>query len=330
MKLHSGLDARQLMQMLGDALIREKSQWVPGGYKTDVQSDLISGGQRDNVITWILSLNARFHFSPETLALCISMIDRFLQLVKVKPKYLRCIAISCFYIAAKTLEEDEVIPGTIDLVKTSQCGYSVAEILRMEAIILQKLDWNIRAVTPVDFLHIIHAMLVCYYPQLLSGLHHMTPSRHLALLSKNLFVCLCHHQLAVGFCPITLALAVISLDLEQITPSWLTIITMIQQTVEVEVEHLIRCREGVGLVLMKQNLLRMPMAPTSSALKRVKSVKRKAADVNIEEDVYDDIKRLYSEDGGLEVSSRGMACGTEIGQSNDVDSYSLQAVSAKC
>jgi len=29
--------------------------------------------------------------------------------LQVRPKYIQCVAISCFYIAAKTLEEDEVI-----------------------------------------------------------------------------------------------------------------------------------------------------------------------------------------------------------------------------
>ena len=32
--------------------------------------------------------------------------------LQVRPKYVQCVAISCFYIAAKTLEEDEV--GNLD------------------------------------------------------------------------------------------------------------------------------------------------------------------------------------------------------------------------
>ena len=32
---------------------------------------------------------------------------------QVRPKYLQCVAISCLYIAAKTLEEDEVSAHTV-------------------------------------------------------------------------------------------------------------------------------------------------------------------------------------------------------------------------
>ena len=44
--------------------------------------------------------------SPEMIYLQFTKCVIFL--FQARPKYLRCIAISCFYIAAKTLEEDEV------------------------------------------------------------------------------------------------------------------------------------------------------------------------------------------------------------------------------
>lgn len=43
----------------------------------------VLGYHRDRVVGWILSLNAEFRFSPETLGLAISLIDHFLNLVKV-------------------------------------------------------------------------------------------------------------------------------------------------------------------------------------------------------------------------------------------------------
>lgn len=49
----------------------------------------------------------------------------------------------------------KVIPSTVDVVKRSQCTCSVAEILRMELAILNKLSWNVKFVTAVDFLHIV-------------------------------------------------------------------------------------------------------------------------------------------------------------------------------
>ena len=43
----------------------------------------VGGLHRDEVISWLVWLNSRFHFTPETVALSISITDRFLNLVKV-------------------------------------------------------------------------------------------------------------------------------------------------------------------------------------------------------------------------------------------------------
>ncbi len=49
----------------------------------------------------------------------------------------------------------QVVPGTLELVRESQCGCSVAEVLRMERVVLNKLEWNVHLVTPLQFLHIV-------------------------------------------------------------------------------------------------------------------------------------------------------------------------------
>lgn len=49
----------------------------------------------------------------------------------------------------------QVIPSAVDLVKSSQCGCAVSDILRMEMIVLNKLQWSVKTVTQIDFLHIV-------------------------------------------------------------------------------------------------------------------------------------------------------------------------------
>lgn len=49
-----------------------------------LQQDVaISPKQRDEVIQWLAKLKYQFHLYPETLALAISLLDRFLAAVKV-------------------------------------------------------------------------------------------------------------------------------------------------------------------------------------------------------------------------------------------------------
>lgn len=322
MKFHSGIDAKHLMKMLGESLQKEKKQWKSVCHKKSGNEQMDSLGQhRDEAISWILSLNAKFHFTPETVALAVYLVDRFLLLVKVPSKYLRCVSICCYYIAAKTLEEDEVIPSTGDLVKGSDYECSVSEILRMESIILNKLSWNIKYVTAIDFLHIIHSLLMCYYPQLLNGLSNMTPSKHLAILTQKLLKCLGDHQITT-FRPVTLSLSVISHELEQITPNWLSIVMMIQQMTEVDSGCLIRCREQTGRFLTENYMLQTGYSFLRHGSSCSKAVKRKAEEVEDDDDIYEGIKRLYNEDFGIEMR---MSCGSE-GMYQDTDQ--LSAVSA--
>lgn len=78
----------------------------------------------------------------------------------------------------------------------------------------------------------IHGLLMSCYPKLLDGLSHLTPSQHLGMMMRKIFHCLGNHQLAV-FSPINLVLSIVSLELEQITPNWFSIISMVQQVADV-------------------------------------------------------------------------------------------------
>jgi hypothetical protein len=121
-------------------------------------SQTVSPSQGDEEIRWLAKLKYQFSLYPETFALASSLLDRFSATVKAHPKYLSCVAITCFFLAAKTVEEDEKIPALKALARDSFCGCSAPEILRMERIILDKLNWGLHTATPLDYLHIFHAM----------------------------------------------------------------------------------------------------------------------------------------------------------------------------
>lgn len=246
MKFSGPLESQKLSLLLEMAISREAQMWKVHVPKIQPNQDVgISPTQRDEVIHWLTKLKCQFHLYPETLALAVSLLDRFLAAVKARPKYLTCIAISCFFLAAKTIEEDERIPVLKVLARHSFCGCSPAEIRRMEKIILDKLNWDLHTATPLDFLHIFHAVALSTRPQLLTTLPKMNPSQHVALLTKQLLHCLACYQL-LQFKGSLLALAIISLEVEKLTPDWLALIIELLQKAQMDSSQLIHCRELVA------------------------------------------------------------------------------------
>ncbi|XP_066488348.1 cyclin-I isoform X2 [Tiliqua scincoides] len=260
MKFLGPLESQRLSLLLEMAISREAQMWKVHVPKIQSSQDAgISPTQRDEVIHWLAKLKGQFHLYPETLALAVSLLDRFLAAVKARPKYLNCIAISCFFLAAKTIEEDERIPVLKVLARDSFCGCSPAEIRRMEKIILDKLNWDLHTATPLDFLHIFHAVALSTRPQLLTTLPKMNPSQHMALLTKQLLHCLACYQL-LQFKGSLLALAIVSLEVEKLIPDWLALIIELLQKAQMDSSQLIHCRE---LVTQHLSTLQPSLPPNS-------------------------------------------------------------------
>lgn len=299
MDLLSGLDARRVNHTLSSNLEKESKHWKPIVLKpvTDNGKEM-SGFQRDRFATWITSLSAKFRFHSETCGLAIRLMDRVLQIFKIQAKYMCCVAVCCLYIAAKTLEETENIPSTPELVKKSQCGCSFAEITRMEMVILNKLNWDVRHPSAVDFLHTLHAVLKMHYPHLLSGPAATMPSEQLWLshLMRKMLRCLTSYSLLV-FRPSTLALAILSLELETLTPGWLRLLHALQRMTNIGCEQVMQCREAVCKILGHQPTLGYSGKNRHSSSSAPQSKKRKVEhNGSSMEDVFvEAIRRLYEE-----------------------------------
>ncbi|XP_036832566.1 cyclin-I isoform X2 [Oncorhynchus mykiss] len=256
MKFAEPLESQRLSFLLEKAASREALMWkvyVPKKPSPGSQDTDISPAQRDEAVCWLINLHNDTKLYPETLSLAISILDRFLGTIKARPKYLRCIAIACYFLAAKTSEEDERVPLLRDLASSSRCGCSPSEILRMERIILDKLNWDLHAATPLEFLHIFHVMVLSCKPRFMVGLVGCNPAQHLSVLTQQLHYCLADSALLQ---PLSrgsmLALALITLELENICPDWLALTINLLRKTQIDSSQLIRCRELVSRHLSTQ------------------------------------------------------------------------------
>ncbi|KAM9322059.1 cyclin-I [Pholidichthys leucotaenia] len=251
---------QRLSFLLEKAASREAKMWkvyVPK--KPSSQDTDISPVQRDDAVRWLTELHGRLQLYPETLVLAVSILDRFLAPIKARPKYLRCIAIACFFLAAKTCEEDECVPSLKELAASSSCGCSPSEILRMERIILDKLNWDLHTATALDFLHIFHAMVLSCKSGFLDSMLGLNRSQHLALLTRRLYHCLADHTL-MQLRGSMLALAIITLELETCCPDWLLLTIELLKKAQIDSSELIRSRE---LVARSLSTLRASLPPNT-------------------------------------------------------------------
>jgi G2/mitotic-specific cyclin 1/2 len=99
---------------------------------------------------WLVQVHLRFRLLPETLFLCVNIIDRFLSARVVSLAKLQLVGITCLFLAAKT--EEIVAPGVGHFLSVADSSYTENEILQAERYVLKTLDWNLSYPNPVHFL----------------------------------------------------------------------------------------------------------------------------------------------------------------------------------
>lgn len=99
---------------------------------------------------WLIQVHSRFRLLPETLFLCVNIIDRFLSARVVSLAKLQLVGITCMFIAAKV--EEIVAPSASNFLYCADSSYTETEILQAERYVLKTIDWNLSYPNPIHFL----------------------------------------------------------------------------------------------------------------------------------------------------------------------------------
>jgi len=111
----------------------------------------INATMRSILIDWLVEVAEEYRLVPETLYLAVNYIDRFLAHVPVNRSKLQLVGVACMLIASKY---EEIHPPAVDeFVYISDNTYEREEILHMEGMILNRLQFQLSIATTRVFLN---------------------------------------------------------------------------------------------------------------------------------------------------------------------------------
>ncbi|CAI9117091.1 OLC1v1018421C1 [Oldenlandia corymbosa var. corymbosa] len=121
---------------------------VPPSYMSQ-QAD-INERMRSILIDWLIEVHYKFELMDETLYLTVNLIDRFLAAVSVVRKKLQLVGVTAMLLACKY--EEVSVPVVEDFILISDKAYCRKEVLEMESLMINTLQFNLSVPTPYVFM----------------------------------------------------------------------------------------------------------------------------------------------------------------------------------
>eukprot|EP00392_Amoebophrya_sp_AT5.2_P003105 g3110.t1 len=111
----------------------------------------VSGRMRGILLDWLIEVHYKFKLLPETLYLCVNLIDRYLQKEKeIQKRKLQLMGGTCMLIAAKY--EEYRPPEVRDICYIMDNAYTREDVLDMEVSVLNTLKFSLTSASPLQFL----------------------------------------------------------------------------------------------------------------------------------------------------------------------------------
>lgn len=133
------------------------------------KQEAINNSMRFILVDWLLEIHKRLKLFPETMYLCVNILDRFLEKHQVSKEKLQLVGATSLFIASKY--EDIYHVDTENLISLCAGIYQREDFLNMESLILSTLDYNLTVVTCWPFIERFircadcseNAQLMAYY-----------------------------------------------------------------------------------------------------------------------------------------------------------------------
>ena len=111
----------------------------------------INATMRGILIDWLVEVAEEYRLEAETLYLAVNYIDRFLSHVPVNRSKLQLVGVTCMLVASKY---EEIHPPAVDeFVYISDNTYKRDEILHMEGLVLNRLNFELSVATSKVFIN---------------------------------------------------------------------------------------------------------------------------------------------------------------------------------
>ena len=143
----------------------------------------INWSHRSNLVNWLDGVRDESKLSPESLAIAVYLIDRFITLKSVPITLLQLLGCACLLLGAFFYER--AIPESSDFVWISNNSFTIGELRKMVTIILKSTSFDLAAVTSWFFLshtlltlpEIRNNVIAIWRASLLTESHFLPPQR---------------------------------------------------------------------------------------------------------------------------------------------------------
>jgi hypothetical protein len=116
-------------------------------HQTDITQDMY-----EIVIDWLVDVHRKFKMKNETLFLCITLMNKYLEKNEIKKEIFQLLATTCMFISSKY---EEIYPPPIeDFVYICADAYTKNDFINMEAMLLCDVEFNLVFSNPITLLGI--------------------------------------------------------------------------------------------------------------------------------------------------------------------------------